>query len=569
MSSMTKNFFCFIIGIVLAAGLVISGTLAELVTTFRSSSEKPLAGSSDGRRGDRPDVVVEKSGDVIRDYLASETVSHARRQRIYKDAIRMGTARSLRLLRPDMLRPVESADPRIHRLVEDAVLQGLYARFGDLDLLLWGDPVRRAEVAQWPTPARQYVDTVRLLNPQLGSRAETAALVLFGFHRAIRVGGRFDLTEYLRFASQNADEMLGASSVLVADATPRVQEMLASDRAFRESIAGELGQLTLDLIRRERANVVGQWHAIDGLPAEAPTAERRVLVQTFLRNMLQAASAKQRQDVLLDEYESGGLRKLAHDLPSELRSISHLMLFASIEGASLGEENTAALLIRAAAEYGADPALLDQVRHSLKLSTSAAGLPDPTDLEPLSAPSATTRPGDADSTAAEPKQGPAVDALAPPGAKPGRGSRLLVVLVLAALIGIPAAIIYGLNRARVKPSTASGEARLPEIRINPDWNVGAESQDEPTAPRASVIAETDKNGDRQDSTGDESSSLAERVEVISSADENEAEAAPRTKRRRRKRRSGTSAVNDHSTGDRPRPRGASRPGRPRLQRATS
>ncbi len=213
-------------------------------------------------------------------------------------AIDEGTLDSLQLIRSDSLRTIPSYRSVVLPELKRESLNELIDRFEQSDWENW--PYAAYANKKGPSSARQFVDDVVVINPELGRFLETSAQLLYELYSSVQSGVGFEVDQVLKQLIEDADSLalVGQKGTnLVLDA---YDLSVADDPIFRVGLEKTRCDLTLDYIKRFPDNISEHLSLIKSLQPRYCSSKLVSYIENILARLSLDGSRGFRSQVLLD-----------------------------------------------------------------------------------------------------------------------------------------------------------------------------------------------------------------------------------------------------------------------------
>jgi hypothetical protein len=308
---------------------------AEVDYRDRASSDPSTASDlreSEKRLGVDSPKVKEGSAEVVVDPrararikipLTERKISPDEYEEKLREAIRIGTLTSLQDIRSEYVELLPSYSEKVLPLIKRESLDELLRRFSPRDWSNW----QEASVSNNgdPSEARSFLDTVVMLNPNVGRFLETAAQLMHGMYMKFRASKPYSLKEDLSYIIYNAEDILLYRHSPVLPARLLFDVNIVNDPIFLEAFRREKGRLIQERIKRNPDDIIGHLMQIDNAYSSDAGDSLLPLFSELVRRVTLEGTPAFRLEVInfLDKAE--GIKAWSND-SEEIRSLNAELL---------------------------------------------------------------------------------------------------------------------------------------------------------------------------------------------------------------------------------------------------
>ncbi len=235
------------------------------------------------------------------------------------EAVRTGTLSSLQAIRKEYVELLPSYQEEVLPLIKREALNELLRRFTEEDWANW----QEAALANKgnPSEARSFLDSVVLLNPDVGRFLETAAQLLHGMYLKFRVSKQYSLKEDLSYIIYNADEILLYRSASAIPARLLFDVTIIKDPVFLEVFRREKGRMIAERIERNPDDVIGHLMQIDNSYQRETGGSLLPSYGALMRRVTLEGTPAYREQVLAFLQQAEGIQEWSKE-SSEVRSLN-------------------------------------------------------------------------------------------------------------------------------------------------------------------------------------------------------------------------------------------------------
>lgn len=528
MKSIVRNTLFFISGALLAGLLVREGVLDSLtayftepsnaaskeaapetvpadVTTVEAAPQQAVVDSSSASSAaattEPPSAPAANlmTAQSVAPELLDPAADPAKRLRILRAALEEGTLDSLELVADDFVSRFPDYESRIKPGLEEQGLESLLDRMTYDDRRDWPQASRVNSGA--PSEARLFVDDVFEVNPMLGRKLETAALLLYGLERATAQGQAFEEREFLKSASASAEELLVSSRMRNRSAEELLDHSVLNDPGFVAVFERERAATVARHVLRSPGDVAANMVLIHSVAPESITPSFSRAVSAVVAYLARSAGAGERIVILDWELEHEALKRFSDVMPELKKMLAELYILGTLDAVGREDLDRSVAYIRESLSLKRGLSLQRDVLAKLGLSERQILMPSEAVVQPEPILETAERE-------AEPTTKVQAVAEAPQEAKPARQSEMpkglteaiqeevqrktqtepvdpvkqgevswfFMTLMLLVFIGVPAGIMYAVNRVRVEGGPAVSKSNFDDLEIDPSWNIGASSK---------------------------------------------------------------------------------------------
>lgn len=495
MRSATRHILSFVAGVILA-GVVVRGGLFSFID--EQLVEASNADAAAPRASEEPASVAASEAATAENLLSVENVAPelvdpatdpGKRVRILRAALEEGTLDSLELVAEDFLKTFPDYESRVLPGLKEQALQSLLVRLSYEDRRSWPEIGRRPLSS--PSEARIFVEDVAAVNPTLGTLLDTAALLFYGLERATARGEVFNERVFLLRLEAQTEELGSTIRRPDGSAAALLDTGLINEpwfiAVFERQRAATVARHVLTSPGDLSANIV----LIHSVNPESVTPSFKRALNSVMLFLADSAAPNQRMAILDWEIEHDAFARFFSTVPELSKSVAELFMLGTLDAVAIEDLERSAAYIRESLKAKRGLAVQHEVLASLgldeqtiinqglvkKLEHAQGASSQPTEsfaLKPDPALPGVQPP--AVQPAPQPEAAPApVDkpVLAPEGDAHGEISWFFMGLMLLIFIGIPAGIMYAVNRVRVEGPAAKAGRSFDELEIDPAWNLGA------------------------------------------------------------------------------------------------
>ncbi|MCB0345285.1 MAG: hypothetical protein KDD66_09200 [Bdellovibrionales bacterium] len=512
MKSILRNAIFFVFGAIIAVLLVRQGFFADAADQISASLSpaQSTAESIDSTPAPEVAAPVEtaaSSSDVLMSAssvapeLRDPKTDPAKRVRILRAALEEGTIDSLELVAEDFVASFPEYQTRIRPALEEQALQSLLSRMTYQDRWAWPQATHSENGS--PSEARLYVDDVFSVNPWLGRKLETTAVLLYGLERATAQGQVFNERIFLKSAQASAQELAAKSHRL---------PLQSAEHLFDPSMLNDPGFITV--FERERASAVAR-HVLRGpgdisanmlllhsVAPESITPAFERAVTAVVMHLAENADAKERMAILDWELEHDAMTRFVDELPQLRKMLAELYILGTLDAVAREDLDRSVAYIRESltikrglslqrevlAKLGinerqimATPLAAEELAPAEVLAEAPQAAAAEPEVKKAEEPRQTSMPESITASIAATKA--AVEEAATQNfdpAKDGEISWFFMAVMLLIFIGVPAGIMYAVNRVRVDGTpSAQHDDSFEDLEIDPSWNIGTAAKSAP------------------------------------------------------------------------------------------
>lgn len=264
----------------------------------------------------------------------------ARRSRL-EQAIQEGTLDSMQLLSPQILRGLPDYRSVTLPVVKESLLLALIAKFSEQDWIDW--PRAAFAHRNGPTPARSFVDDVRIVNSDLGRYLETAGYLFHVLYLRSMQGEPVNLREEALNLTRNAERILANRKVRAVPARALLEPEIVSDTVFVREFERKRGDFILFYAAEHPQELERQLILLLGLDGNFATAEHLTSIADILRTSALSGSPRFRDRVLRLTVESPSVQLFIERSPRIRRALAELYLIGVVD--ALEEHDTRRALL--------------------------------------------------------------------------------------------------------------------------------------------------------------------------------------------------------------------------------
>ncbi|MCB0324055.1 MAG: hypothetical protein KDD69_10795 [Bdellovibrionales bacterium] len=333
MGKLLTNVFIFFLGMALAALFAFQRHFVSSEHSYAGSSvavgaqlDTARHESARGRLAPEYQVVLAAQRDRA---ARRQAFSKEQRERILSEAVREGTLDSLQLVRSEYIGFLPEYRSELLPLLKGEALEELRTRFDQRDWLDW--PSSSVTNQSNPTPAREFVDNVRLVNREIGRYLETAAQLFHGMYLNIMSGTPYSLKEDLFYILQNAETVLSNRRFPAIPARLYLEAAILDDPVFIQFAETLRRDLTLGYIEGHPRELKTHLLLINEVPPSLADSAVAVAVTKLLKKISLESSAAYRHQVFDLVLSSELIAALSQSDQAVRKALAEFYIIAAVD----------------------------------------------------------------------------------------------------------------------------------------------------------------------------------------------------------------------------------------------
>lgn len=339
MSAAKRSFGLFLVGVLLAAFVAVSGSVFG-----NQSQDDKLAATNDlSEEADQFFTPEMKE-------LVSSNLSTQQRVEILSQALHAGTIDSLQLFWPHFLSQIPEYETEVEPQVRYHALHALALKFERSDWEQWAKISSKAQ--EQSSSARIFVDDISVINPSLGRFLETSAYLFNKLYVATLKGKAFDEGAALQHLLQNADTLLNRRRISALPASLQVEPELLSDPQFYAVFEAVRGKLIASYIAQKTSDLDNQLALILSLSPKHLFPRAATAIEHVIYRIILQIDALQRIE-LLGPWEKLEALKVFSEDKGVRQALARLYLSVSLDLMEQGRKTEAGQLYSDATALGA------------------------------------------------------------------------------------------------------------------------------------------------------------------------------------------------------------------------
>lgn len=262
------------------------------------------------------------------------------------NALRAGTLEALQAVREEVLTNLPGYQERILPILKYHALNALIVRFEERDWRAWPD----YELSNDYSRAKQYVDDLRLVNPQLGRFVNTASYLLHGLFMATNEGRVFYSLEYEELLHRTKPHLgvdePGTFSLLapVPLKRARSEQRVSDDLPFRRVFEEQRCRLCLKYMDAAPQEVNVHLRLLGATNPEYCPKSGADIVIGLIHRVMTVGSAKLREEVLSRELEQRTLEKFGERYAGVKKGLAQLFVAGALDAVTVNDLSRARAL---------------------------------------------------------------------------------------------------------------------------------------------------------------------------------------------------------------------------------
>ena len=276
---------------------------------------------SNGQVSSRPinPVATRQSVLRVRAKKRQEMMSAAQGLTVIFNALERGDAQSLQLIREEFLEALPGDTQPLMEVIRYAALENLYQRFSSRDWEAWPDTA--SYEPENSTPARDYVNSLTVVNRPLGRYLETAALMFHGMYiHVVKRGGRFDPEVFLDRVLKYSDDYFLSPRPPGISPDEIIDQSVLQDEVFMEMLAQVRVALIEQYMRRQPRKLRKQLLLLKDIDTSMMSRQLLYYSKMLVKRLAVNASVDYRRDVENVFLDNATISKL-RDNNSVFRSL--------------------------------------------------------------------------------------------------------------------------------------------------------------------------------------------------------------------------------------------------------